>query len=90
MYTETWLTGLLLGDSRPFSQVSEVLYFIHGLENGRWDWGGGKDNEQGIPHVWLQLTPVNPGVIVRHCGHTHNAIEGTGGEGGAKTVPLRV
>ena len=41
------------------------------------------------PHVWLQLTPVNPGVIVRHCGHTHNAIEGIGGEGGAKTVLLR-
>ena len=34
--------------------------------------------------------PVNPGVIVRHCGHTHNAIEGISGEGGAKTVLLRV
>ena len=42
------------------------------------------------PHVWLQLTPVNPGVIVRHRGHTHNAIEGIGGEGGAKSVLLRV
>ena len=50
-----------------------------------------RTNEQGIPlHVWLQLTPVNPGVIVRHCGHTHNAIEGIGGEGEAKTVLLRV
>ena len=71
----------------PKEHVSKVLYFIHGHENGRWDWGGGKDSEQGIPHVWLQLTPVNPGVIVQHCGHT---IEGIGGEGGAKTVPLRV
>ena len=90
MYTETWLTGLLLGDSSPFSQKSKVLYLIHGHENGRWDWGGGKDSEQGIPPCLASTDPVNPGVIVRHCGHTHNTIEGIGGEGGAKTVLLRV